>query len=89
VEETLIRPGNRVSLAFAGIFAMGILPIAFQFFAYQQLMLVHHYWHKPFTWVSLALSTILMTCSLLSWLHFGEAHGESIKSWRDGNADQG
>jgi hypothetical protein len=79
---------TEITLAFTGIFAMGALPVLFQIYAYWQLMLVHHYWHKPLTWVSLALSAILMACSLYIWLHFGWAHKKSIQSWRDKSADQ-
>jgi hypothetical protein len=73
-------PVTEITLAFTGIVAMGLLPVAFQGYAYWQLLFVHHYRDRPLTWVSLALSAILMACSLIIWLHFGSEHGRSIKS---------
>jgi hypothetical protein len=72
-------PETEMALAFMGLFALGAVPLAFQVLAY--IRLIDKYGYNPLTWVSLALSTILMARSISLWAHYGKQHAQSIWSF--------
>lgn len=69
-------PETEITLAFMGLFAMGAVPFVFQVLAY--IRLINNYGHNPLTWITLALSIILMTRSISLWAHYGKQHAQSI-----------